>query len=140
MMDVAQRAGVSPMTVSRALKDGTSVSAKTREKVAKAAEDLGYVFDSTASNLRSQKSNFVAVTIPSINNANFAQTVRGLSDGLRPSGRQILLGYTDYDTAQEEQLIEQLLTRRPEAIVVTGGSYLNSPAGGDSLVVFALPK
>lgn len=123
MMDVAQRAGVSPMTVSRALKDGTSVSAKTREKVAKAAEDLGYVFDSTASNLRSQKSNFVAVTIPSINNANFAQTVRGLSDGLRPGGLQILLGYTDYDTAQEEQLIEQLLTRRPEAIVVTGGKH-----------------
>jgi LacI family gluconate utilization system Gnt-I transcriptional repressor len=123
MMDVAQRAGVSPMTVSRAFKDGTSVSAKTREKVAAAADELGYVFDSTASNLRSQKTNFVAVTIPSINNANFAQTVRGLSDVLRPRGLQILLGYTDYDTAQEERLIEQLLTRRPEAIVVTGGKH-----------------
>ena len=123
MMDVAQRAGVSPMTVSRALKDGTSVSAKTREKVARAAEELGYVFDSTASNLRSQKTNFVAVTIPSINNANFAQTVRGLSDGLRAGGLQILLGYTEYDMAQEEKLIEQLLTRRPEAIVVTGGKH-----------------
>ena len=43
MMDVAQRAGVSPMTVSRALKDGTSVSAKTREKVARAARDIAGV-------------------------------------------------------------------------------------------------
>jgi LacI family gluconate utilization system Gnt-I transcriptional repressor len=123
MMDVAQRAGVSPMTVSRAFKDGTSVSAKTRKKVTAAADDLGYVFDSTASNLRSQKTNFVAVTVPSINNANFAQTVRGLSDALRPRGLQVLLGYTDYDMAEEERLIEQLLTRRPEAIVVTGGSH-----------------
>ena len=123
MMDVAQRAGVSPMTVSRAFKDGTSVSAKTREKVTAAADELGYVFDSTASNLRSQKTNFVAVTIPSINNANFAQTVRGLSDALRPRGLQVLLGYTDYDMAEEERLVEQLLTRRPEAIVVTGGSH-----------------
>jgi LacI family gluconate utilization system Gnt-I transcriptional repressor len=123
MADVAQLAGVSPMTVSRAFKRDSSVSDATREAILKAAEEIGYVFDSTASNLRSQKTNFVAVTIPSINNANFAETLRGLSEGLKDRGLQILLGYTDYDVHEEERLVEQLLRRRPEAIVVTGGRH-----------------
>jgi LacI family transcriptional regulator, gluconate utilization system Gnt-I transcriptional repressor len=123
MADVARLAGVSPMTVSRAFKADSSVSDATRQAIRKAADDLGYVFDSTASNLRSQKTNFIAVTIPSINNANFADTLRGLSEGLKSRGLQILLGYTDYDMAEEERLIEQLLRRRPEAIVVTGGRH-----------------
>lgn len=123
MTDVARLAGVSPMTVSRAFKADSSISGATREAILNAADQLGYVFDSTASNLRSQKTDFVAVTIPSINNANFADTVRALSDGLKPRGLQILLGTTDYDMAEEERLIEQLLRRRPEAIVVTGGNH-----------------
>jgi LacI family gluconate utilization system Gnt-I transcriptional repressor len=123
MADVARVAGVSPMTVSRAFKADSSVSDATRQAILQAAETLGYVFDSTASSLRSQRTDFVAVTIPSINNANFAETVRGLSESLKPRGLQILLGATDYDTAEEERLIEQLLRRRPEAIVVTGGKH-----------------
>ena len=123
MADVARLAGVSPMTVSRAFKTDSSVSDATRDAVLKAADDLGYVFDSTASNLRSQKTGFIAVTIPSINNANFADTLRGLSEGLKAQGLQILLGYTDYDMHEEERLIGQFLRRRPEAIVVTGGRH-----------------
>lgn len=123
MADVARMAGVSPMTVSRAFKRDTSVSEATRGAILKAAEEIGYVFDSAASSLRSQKTDFVAVTIPSINNANFAETLRGLSEGLKDRGLQILLGYTDYDIHEEERLVEQLLRRRPEAIVVTGGKH-----------------
>ena len=46
-----------------------------------------------------------------------------LSEGLKARGLQILLGTTDYDIFEEERLIEQLLRRRPEAIVVTGGQH-----------------
>jgi LacI family transcriptional regulator, gluconate utilization system Gnt-I transcriptional repressor len=123
MADVARLAGVSPMTVSRAFKRDSSVSEATREAILKAAEEIGYVFDSAASSLRSQRTDFVAVTIPSINNANFAETLRGLTEGLKERGLQILLGYTDYDIHEEERLVEQLLRRRPEAIVVTGGKH-----------------
>lgn len=123
MADVARLAGVSPMTVSRAFKRDGSVSDATRQAILDAADQLGYVFDATASNLRSQRTDFVAVTVPSINNANFAETLRGLSEGLKERGLQILLGYTNYDMAEEERLVEQLLRRRPEAIVVTGGKH-----------------
>lgn len=123
MSDVARLTGVSSMTVSRAFKDDASVSKETREKIRAAAERLGYVIDSTASGLSSRRTGFVAVLIPSINNANFADTLRGLTEGLRTTELQILLGYTDYDVREEERLVEQFLRRRPEAIVVTGGAH-----------------
>lgn len=146
MADVARVAAVSPMTVSRAFKSDSSVSDATRENILQAAETLGYVFDSTASNLRSQKSDFVAVTIPSINNANFADTLRGLSDGLQARGLQILLGSTNYDIHEEERLIEQLLRRRPGAVVVTGGKHtprarrLLENAGVPVIEIWDLPE
>jgi LacI family gluconate utilization system Gnt-I transcriptional repressor len=123
MVDIARATGVSPMTVSRAFNREGAISAAKRAEILEVAEKLGYVFDANASNLRSQKSGFVAATVPSLNNANFADTLRGLTEGLAPKGMQILLGYTNYDTAEEERLIEQLLRRRPEAIVVTGGTH-----------------
>lgn len=123
MSDVAAAVGVSPMTVSRAFRRDASVSLKTREKILNAAAELGYVFDSRASTLRSQKTGFVAVTIPSINNANFADTVGAISTELAHSDLQVLLGYTNYQEDDEEQLIEQLLRRRPEALIVTGGTH-----------------
>lgn len=123
MADIAKAAGVSSMTVSRAFRKDASVGKKTREKVLKIAEDMGYVFDNAASTLRSQRTGFVAVTIPSLDNANFADTVRGLNNVLQEFGLQVLLGYTDYSVVEEERLVEQLLGRRPEAIVVTGGRH-----------------
>lgn len=123
MADVARKAGVSPMTVSRAFKADAYVNEETRKAIIEAADQLGYVMDSTAAGLSSRKTGFVAVTIPSINNANFADTVRGLSDGLRESRLQVLLGYTNYDLHEEEKLVRQLLTRRPEAMVVTGSVH-----------------
>jgi len=123
MADVARLAGVSPMTVSRALRGGSAVNEATRAAILEAAEQLGYVVDATAANLRAKRTDFVAAIIPSLNNANFAETVRGLTEGLSEEGMQILLGYTNYDIHAEERLIEQLLRRRPEAIVVTGGKH-----------------
>lgn len=123
MKDVATAAGVSVMTVSRAFKSDTSVSEATRLRIRAIAEDMGYVFDSTAATLRTQKTGFVAVIIPSINNANFADTVGAMSEKLAEAGKQVLLGYDRYRTDIEEDLIEQLLRRRPEAIVVTGGNH-----------------
>ena len=123
MKDIALAAGVSVMTVSRAFRSDSSVSLATRLRIRNIADELGYVLDSTAANLRTQKTGFVAVTIPSINNANFADTVGALSDRLELAGMQVLLANCGYDQAKEEKLIEQLLRRRPEAIVVTGGSH-----------------
>lgn len=123
MSDVAAAAGVSSMTVSRAFKTNASVDEKTRERILRIADELGYSFDSRASNLRSLRTDFVALTVPTINNPNFAESVNALSLELAGDGLQPLIGYDLYDSKVEEQVIEQLWRRRPEAVVLTGGVH-----------------
>ncbi|WP_300037404.1 LacI family DNA-binding transcriptional regulator [uncultured Roseobacter sp.] len=123
MRDVAREVGVSPMTVSRALRGDGTVSQKTRDTIRAAADRLGYVYDTTAQAFRAQKSGFVAVTLPSIDNANFAATHRGLTEVLSETGLQILLGSTNYSVDAEERIVRQLLERKPEAIILTGGHH-----------------
>ena len=124
MRDVAQAVDLSPMTVSRALRGDQTVNVKTRDLIQEAASNLGYVYDGTAQAFRTQKSGFVAVTLPSINNANFAETFRGLSRGLESQAIQLLLSSTDYQVEKEHELVLQLLGRKPEALVMTGGHHL----------------
>lgn len=123
MRDVARAAGVSPMTVSRAFKEDASVNAATRAIVQDAADRLGYVYDTTAQAFRAQRSGFLAITLPSINNANFASTHRALTQALAGTDLQLLLGITNYRVDEEERHVRQLLARRPEAIVLTGGHH-----------------
>jgi LacI family gluconate utilization system Gnt-I transcriptional repressor len=123
MTDVAKRAGVSSMTVSRALRADGAVSDKTRLRILKAVDELGYVLDQTAGTLSSKRSGFVAALIPSLNNSNFSDTARGMESALEQSGLQILLGATDYLQEKEERLAEAMLRRRPEGIIVTGGEH-----------------
>jgi LacI family transcriptional regulator, gluconate utilization system Gnt-I transcriptional repressor len=119
MTDVARAAGVSPMTVSRALKHDSPVLRETREHVMRVVAELGYVPDLIAGGLSSKRSGFVAVLVPSLNNPHFADTVSGLDDVLAPAGLQILIGLTNYRASQEERILEAMLRRRPEVVVLT---------------------
>lgn len=119
MRDVARAAGVSRMTVSRALKKNSPVSTATRERILKIVRDMNYVPDQMAGSLTTKRSGFVAVLVPSLNNLHFAETVQALTFELESIGQQVLLGYTDYSAAREEKLIEAMLRRRPEAIVLS---------------------
>ncbi len=123
MADVASRAGVSTMTVSRALKGGSYISGQTRQRILEAVSELGYVLDQSAGSLSSRRTGFVAAIIPSINNSNFSDTARGITDALENTGLQLLLGYTDYSVEREEKLIESMLRRRPEGMILTGGTH-----------------
>jgi len=88
-----------------------------------AAARLGYIYDTTAQAFRAQRSGCIAITLPSINNANFATTHRALTTTLDSTPLQLLLGITGYSLREEERLIRQLLARRPEAVVLTGGTH-----------------
>jgi LacI family gluconate utilization system Gnt-I transcriptional repressor len=123
MADVARHAGVSTMTVSRALRQDGVVSKATRERIEAAVNALGYVLDQSAGSLSSGRTGFIAALVPSINNSNFSDTARGITDALENSGLQLLLGYTDYAMDKEERLIESMLRRRPEGMILTGGTH-----------------
>ncbi|MEO1307593.1 MAG: LacI family DNA-binding transcriptional regulator [Pseudomonadota bacterium] len=119
MRDVAQAAGVSRMTVSRALRKDSPVSHETRERILKVVRDMNYVPDQMAGSLTTRKSGFVAVLVPSLNNLHFAETVQSLTEHLEAVDRQILLGHTDYSATHEEELVETMLRRRPEAMLLS---------------------
>ncbi|WHO76957.1 LacI family DNA-binding transcriptional regulator [Rhizobium sp. BT03] len=123
MAEVAKYVGVSAMTVSRAFRQDASVSEETRKRIMEAVDALGYVLDLSAGSLSSRRSGFIAALVPSINNSNFSDTARGITDALENTGLQLLLGYTDYAAEKEEKLIEAMLRRRPEGIILTGGSH-----------------
>ena len=115
----AGAAGVSRMTVSRALKKDSPVSKDTRDRILKVVREMNYVPDQLAGSLTTKRSGFVAVLVPSLNNLHFAETVQALNEELESIGQQILLGYTDYSAEREERLVETMLRRRPEAIVLS---------------------
>jgi LacI family gluconate utilization system Gnt-I transcriptional repressor len=123
MQAIARLAGVSAMTVSRALKSDASISGATRERVLKIVGQVGYVPDATARLFATRRSGFVATLVPSLNNSNFADTVRAMSERFDAAGLQMLIGDTQYSLSREEDLIGAFLQRRPEAIVLTGGVH-----------------
>jgi len=118
MEDVAREAGVSRMTVSRALRSDGPVSESTRTRILKIVRKLNYVPDQSAGTLSTRRSGFAATLVPSLNNLHFAESVQALNEQLEPIGLQMLLGHTGYSAEREERLLESMLKRRPEVIVL----------------------
>jgi LacI family gluconate utilization system Gnt-I transcriptional repressor len=122
MNDVARAANVSKMTVSRALR-GDRIAPATKARILAEIDRLQYVPHAAAGALASRRSGFVAVIVPSIDNANFAETVRGLETVLRAAGLDLLLGTTEYRAGREDELVQTMMRHRPEGIVLTGGVH-----------------
>lgn len=120
LADVALAAGVSPITVSRALRGERAVDAALVERVRTAAHQLGYMPDPAARALASRHSAHVAVLIPMLSNALFVDLLEAVQRTLRPAGYQTLMGVTHYDPGEEEQLLREQLLHRPAGLLVTG--------------------
>jgi LacI family gluconate utilization system Gnt-I transcriptional repressor len=120
LKDVAQAAGVTPITVSRFLREPAVVAADTAQRIRAALAQTGYVPNKQAGLLASGVSNVVAALLPNLSNSIFAETAQGLSDGLQAAGFELLIASTGYSLAREEHQLRALLGWRPAALVVTG--------------------
>ena len=120
LSNVAQAAGVSPITVSRALRGERAVAPDLVERVQAAARTLGYVPDPAARALASQRSTHVTVLIPMLSNALFVDVFEAVQRSLRPAGYQTLMGVTHYNLEEEELLLREQLLQRPAGLLVTG--------------------
>ena len=123
MRDVAQRAGVSTMTVSRALSEPAKVSPEMRERVVAAVRDLGYVPNHLARSLSSNRSTTIGLIVPSIDNSIYTQTVKALSDVIRRSGFQLMIAECGYDPVEEEDLIATFLSHRISGLVLHNAEH-----------------
>lgn len=118
--EVAQRAGVSPITASRALRGVSSVAEGLALKVREAARELGYVANPAARALASAQSHSVVVLVPSLSNQLFVDTLEAIHGVLRPQGLEVLIGNFHYSRDEEEDLIRNYLAYQPRGMLLTG--------------------
>ena len=120
MEDVGRMAGVSQVTVSRALSDPSKVSAATLRKIHEAVELTGFVRNAVAGALASRRTGLIGAVVPSITNVTYSSMIRALSEGLRPAGYEILMSETGFDEPREDEAILTHLSRQPDVILLTG--------------------
>lgn len=120
VFEVANAAGVSAMTVSRALRDPGRVAAPTLARVQRAIDALGYVPHGVASALASRRSRIVAAIVPTLYGSVYGTTLEGLGAVLRRAGHELMLGHSGYDAAAEAALVQAFVGRGVDAIVLTG--------------------
>ncbi len=135
--DVARLAGVSAMTVSRAVNAPQRVPAATLSKVQAAIAETGYVPNLLAGGLRSNKSRLVAALVPTLIGPVFNETVQALTAALAERGYQLMLGQTGYADSLEDDLLGAVIGRRPDGIVLTGVQH--SPDTRRRLQAAAIP-
>ena len=137
LADVAKVAGVSAITASRALNTPDKVSADALRRVQDAVERTGYVPNMLAGGLASSRSRLVAALVPTIAGPVFLETVQALTEALAESGYQLMLGQSGYGGAREDALLDAIIGRRPDGIVLTG--IMHSAEGRRRLLASGIP-
>jgi LacI family transcriptional regulator len=117
VLDVAKRAGVSPMTVSRVVNGSGPVSPKLRVRVEKALKETGYVPNTVARNLRTKRTDTIGLVMPDITNPFFTHVVRGMEVTAREAGLLLLLTNTDQRPDEELRVVSMLLQRQVDGML-----------------------
>jgi LacI family transcriptional regulator len=116
--DVAQRAGVSPATVSRVLQGASNVRPDTRQRVEQAIEELGYVPSAVAQSLRSKRTRSLALIVPDITNSFWTTIARGVEDAAQGHDYSILLYNTDENPARQIRCLEAVISQRVDGVII----------------------
>ncbi|MEO7156131.1 MAG: LacI family DNA-binding transcriptional regulator [Vicinamibacterales bacterium] len=123
MADVARRAGVAPITVSRALSDPSQVSAATLASVQQAVAETGYVRHVLAGSLASSSTRCIGVVVPVLSNSIFANTLAGLSEVLEAQGYRLLIAASQYEPLREQRNVEAFIGQRVDGVALTGTTH-----------------
>jgi LacI family transcriptional regulator, gluconate utilization system Gnt-I transcriptional repressor len=118
--DVAKVAGVSPITVSRALRTPEKVKPATLERVLEAVKETGYHVNSIASSLRSGQSSFISVFVASLQNPHYAAAMQGVIDAFEGSRFHLMFAQTGYAEDLSAETVRSMLPFKPAAILFTG--------------------
>ena len=125
LRDVAARAGVSAMTVTRVLREDPRVSAETRKRVLAAVEALGYRPNAAARSLRlGRGSGLVGLVVTNLANPFYSRLALGVDSVVGERGLKTVIGNTRQDLASERELVADLVSRRVDGIVAV-------PSGAD---------
>lgn len=116
--DVAKKAGVSPSTVSRVLNNYENVRIETSKKVKNACDELNYIRNANASNLKKKNSKNLALIIPDIENPFFISILKGFEDRAHKSQYTTIICNTKGNSKKENQLIEMAISKNFDGLAV----------------------
>lgn len=120
LKDVSKAAGLSLITVSRALRQPETVRADTREKIQKTIVELGYVPNLAARSLTSRKSDMIGVVVPILASSLFSDFAEGVTSELDKHGLRMLLAVSNWSPETEEEAVRTFIARQADAIILTG--------------------
>ena len=126
VQDLAELAGVSTASVSRALNNSGRVSADVRRRVHEVAERVGYVPHAAARALASQSTHTIGAVVPTLENPNFAIGIEALQKRLAQEGYTLFVSSSGYQLEQERQQVETFVTRGVDGIMLVGALHAPS--------------
>jgi len=119
LKDIAERAGVSVMTVSKALRDEPDVSESTKTRLKLMAQEMGYLPDSIAQGLRNRKTKLFGLVIPSLANPVYVRMLLAIEERSYELGYDLLIAYTLHKQEREETCIRRFLSRRVDGLFIS---------------------
>jgi DNA-binding LacI/PurR family transcriptional regulator len=123
--DIAQAAGVSHSTVSRALNDSTLVNEATRERIKALAMEMGYTPNAVARSLKAQRSGTVGLVVTSLTDPFFADVMAGVDTVAGGAGLSMFVAASHNDPDREMEVIETFHRRRVDGIIVAASRLSN---------------
>jgi len=125
--DIAERSSVSVSTVSLVLRDSPLVREETRERVKKAAADIGYVYNRSAASLRSRQTGVVGLCVNDLTNPYFAEMVAGIERALYALGRTVLMSDAQEDPARQLAFVEKMREYSVDGLLVSPAHTIQAP-------------
>lgn len=126
--DIAQAAGVSHSTVSRALTDSPLVNPETKARIRRLAQEMGYSPDAIARSLVLKQTRTVGVVVTTIADPFVAEVVQGVEDTAQKNGYSVILASSASDVQRELAAVEMLRAKRVDTVIVissrVGALYL----------------
>lgn len=119
LKDIAQKAGVSIMTVSKAMHDAPDVSEETKARIRKIADELGYVPNIVAQSLRGKTTSLFGLIISAVTNPYYARVVMAIEEKSFEIGRDLLIGQTMNLVEREEKIIRRFIARRVDGLFIS---------------------
>ncbi len=116
--DIARELGISPSTVSRALKDHPDISKKTKEAVNALAKEWNYKPNAVALSLRSSKTNIVGVVVPEIVHHFFSSIISGIQEEAQKFGYNVMIFQSNESYEQEVANVTALLLSRVDGVLI----------------------
>jgi LacI family transcriptional regulator len=125
--DVAKRAGVSTMTVSRVINRSGYISQETEERVNKAISELGFVPNALARSLRFKQTKTIALVLTDITNPFFTTLARGVEDAASENGFTVMFSNTDESPDEEAALLTTLLQKQVDGVLLVPAGSSKEP-------------